>query len=161
MRWIVVQVKSQCEDLAIKNLEESGFTCFCPRLNFQKGSKVEKRPMFPGYIFVEIDLLDMPVWRTINSHRGAIRMLMLTSGCPGVLPVGLVEDLISRGDVFTDFNQVVKLVRGQKIQFTAGPLSGISGIVQWTNREKVALLVDLLGRETLVQSTTNLIAPIE
>lgn len=161
MRWIVVQVKSQCEDLAIKNLEESGFTCFCPRLNFQKGLKVEKRPMFPGYIFVEIDLLDMPVWRTINSHRGAIRMLMLTSGCPGTLPIGFIEALIERGDVFKDFNEVVNFVKGQKIHFTAGPLSGISGIVQWTNKERVLLLVDLLGREILVQSTTNLIAPTE
>jgi transcription antitermination factor NusG len=160
MRWIVVQVKSQCEDLTVENLEESGFRCFYPRLTVQRGAKVEKRPMFPGYIFVEIDLLDMPKWRTIKSHRGAIKMLMLTSGCPGVLPTGLVEAMIERGDLLADFNDVVKLVKGQKIRFTAGPLSGIHGVIQWTNKERVSLLVDLLGRETLVQSTTNLVSPI-
>lgn len=160
MRWIVVQVKSQCEDLAIKNLEESGFRCFCPRLSYQRGSKVERKPMFAGYIFVEIDLLDMPKWRTIKSHRGAIKMLMLTSGCPGVLPEGFVEGLIEQGDVLQNFNEVVKLAKGQKIRFTAGALSGIEGRVQWTHKERVGLLVDLLGRETLVQSTTNLVSPI-
>jgi transcriptional antiterminator RfaH len=161
MRWIAVQVKSHCEDLAIKNLEESGFTCFYPRLTLQRGSVVEKRPMFPGYIFVEIDLLDMPVWRTINSHRGVYKMMMYASGCPGMLPIGLVESMIARGDLLQDFNDVMKLVKGQKIRFTAGPLSGITGTIQWTQKQRVSLLIDLLGRETLVQSTTNLIALIE
>lgn len=161
MRWSVVQVKSQCEDLAIKNLEESGFRCFYPRLTLRKGLELEKRPMFPGYIFVEIDLLNMPVWRTINSHRGVYKMMMRASGCPGILPIGVAEEIIERGDLLQDFNDVVKLIRGQKILFTAGPLSGIHGTIQWTNKERVLLLVDLLGRETLVQSTINLISPVE
>ena len=160
MHWTVAQVKSQCEDLAVKNLEESGFTCFYPRLTLQRCLTVEKRPMFPGYIFVEVDLCDMPMWRTIKSHRGVIKMLMRNSGCPGTLPAGLVEEMIVRGDLLHDFNDVIKLVKGQKIRFTAGPLSGIEGRVQWTNKERVALLIDLLGRETLVQSTTNLVSPI-
>ena len=160
MRWSVVQVKSQCEELAIKNLEESGFIGFYPRLTLQKGSKTEKRPMFPGYIFVEIDLLDMPKWRTINSHRGVYKMMMRASGCPGILPIGLVEAMIERGDLLATFNDVVKLVKGQRIKFTSGPLCGLNGIIQWTNKERIALLVDLLGREILVQSTTNLISPV-
>lgn len=86
---------------------------------------------------------------------------MLASGCPGVLPVGFVEKLIQAGDLIQDFTEVVKLVKGQKILFTAGPLCGINGTVHWANKERVSLLVNLLGRETLVTTTANLIAPVE
>jgi transcriptional antiterminator RfaH len=161
MRWVVVQVKSKSEEAAIKNLKESGFNCFCPYLTTRRGTKINRRPMFTGYIFVEINLLDMPVWRTISSHRGVIKILMLTSGCPGTLPTGLVEGLIEQGDLLEDFNEVIKMTKGQKIRFTAGPLCGMNGIVHWTNRERIALLVDLLGLQTIVQSTTNLVTPIE
>lgn len=160
MHWIVVQVKPQQEEVAVKNLAESGFTCYCPQLTLRKGLKVVKQPMFTGYIFARIELEEMPVWRTINSHRGVLRMLMTSSGKPGLLPEGWVEELQTHEGEIKDFEQVVQLTRGQKIRFTAGPLNGIEGKVQWTNRERVGLLIDLLGRDTLVQSTINLVSPV-
>lgn len=161
MQWIVVQVKSQHEEVAIRNLEESGFKCFGPKLTLRKGDKSETVPMFRGYIFVEIEPEDMPFWRTIASHRGVLKILMLASGRPGYLPAGFVQALMDQGNRVEDLNVLMEYTKGQKITFTAGPLSGIDGIVHTTNRERVSLLVDLLGQDTIVQSTVHMIAPAE
>lgn len=161
MQWIVVQVKSQHEEVAIRNLEESGFTCYCPKLTLRRGNKTETIPMFRGYVFVEIEPADMPFWRTIASHRGVLRILMLTSGRPGYLPLGFVQQLVEQGNVVQDMSPLIEYQKGVKIKFTAGPLSGITGIVHSTNKERVALLVDLLGQDTIVQSTVHMIAPAE
>jgi transcription antitermination factor NusG len=161
MRWIVVRVKSQQIQIAIKNLEQSGFNCYCPYLNIQEKGKVTRTPMFSGYIFVEIDPKNINKWKKINSHRGVLRMLMSTSGYPGTLPIGFVETMMGRGETWLHLDRVIKLHKGQQIRFTAGQFSGIGGIVQWTNKERIALLINLLGQETVVQSTTNLVAPVE
>lgn len=160
MQWVVVQVKGQCEEQAVRNLEETGFTCHLPRLTLRKGIRTETKPMFKGYIFVQIEPEDMPLWRTINSHRGVIRILSNKSGKPKFLPVGLVEHMIELGDVVENITTLMEYHKGQKIRFTAGPLSGINGVVHWNNRERVALLVDLLGTDTIVQSTVHMIAPV-
>jgi transcription antitermination factor NusG len=159
MPWIVVQVKSQCEDYAIKNLEQSGFKCYCPKLTLQNDAKKIPVPMFRGYIFVEIDLANARAWKSISSHRGVYKMLGAASGMPALLPKGFVEALIDQGSFVEDLVKPVQYEKGQKIIFTVGPLSGISGIVHYSNKERVALLVELLGMHTIVQSTTRMIAP--
>ena len=161
MQWIVVQVKSQHEEVAVRNLEESGFTCYYPKLTLRSGQRSETIPMFRGYIFVEIEPGDMPFWRTIPSHRGVLRILMLASGRPGCLPIGFVPKLIEQGNIVQDMSPLIEYQKGVKIKFTAGPLSGITGVVHTTNRERVSLLVDLLGQDTIVQSTVHMIAPAE
>lgn len=160
MRWVVVQVKSQREDVAIKNLRETGFECYCPKLVKRTKRGDVQVPMFPGYIFAHVDLANMPLWRTIRSHQGVLKLLMQTCSDPGVLPLGWVEGLIERGPLVVDFEQIVNFTKGQKIRFTAGPLSGIEGKIHWTDKQRVALLIDLLGKDTIVYSTIQLIAPI-
>jgi transcriptional antiterminator RfaH len=159
MRWIVVQVKSQHEERAVRNLEETGFRCFFPKLLLQKGDKLEKRPMFVGYIFVEIEPEDMPMWRTIKHHRGVIQILGSKSGNPAYLPSGFVERMIESGDVVEDQGPSIKYAKGQKIKFTSGPFLGITGIVHWNNNQQVALLVDILGTNTIVQTSVHIISP--
>ncbi|MGD9671815.1 MAG: transcription termination/antitermination protein NusG, partial [Hyphomicrobiaceae bacterium] len=153
------QTKSGHEEVAVINLKESGFNVFCPHVQVRRARHHERRPMFLGYIFVEIDLLDVGKWRTIRSHRGVIKLLTFMSGCPAALPEGFVEALKGQGDLIQKFDDAVRFAKGQKILFTAGPLSGIEGRVQWTNKERISLLIDLLGRQRVVQTTTNFIAP--
>jgi len=160
MKWVVVQVKSQKEAEAIKNLKESGFNGYCPQISLRKGTKMETIPMFRGYIFVEIEPSDMPFWRTISSHRGVHRILMQSSEKPATLPDGFVEQLIETGNLVEDDTSLIEYKKGTKIKFTAGPLYGIHGIVHWSNKQRVTLLVDLLGTDTIVQSTVHIIAPV-
>lgn len=161
MKWIVVQTKSLCEFLAIRNLEESGFRCYCPRLALRTHDGLVLKPMFAGYIFAQIEPEDVGRWRKINSHRGVYKILASPSGHPAMLPDGLVEKLIAQGDAVEDLKPFAEFTKGQKIHFTTGPLQGINGIVHWSNKERVSLLVNLLGMDTIVQSSAHLLAPAE
>lgn len=160
MRWIVVMVKSQQEESALRNLMESGFHCYLPQLTLRKGRKTKLIPMFRGYLFVQVDPEDMPVWRTIGSHRGVIKILMRTNSLPAFLPDMFVPLLIEQGVREENTELVVEYKKGARIKFTTGPLVGILGIVHWSNKQRVSLLVDLLGTDTIVQSTVHMIAPI-
>lgn len=160
MRWVVAMVKSQQEDLALKNLRESGFECYLPQLTLRKGTKTTLIPMFRGYLFVHVNPLDMPVWRTIGSHRGVIKLIMRTDSSPAFLPDMFVPLLMEQGIREENTEQVVEYKKGEKIKFTTGPLYGIHGIVHWSNKQRVTLLVDLLGTDTIVQSTVHMIAPV-
>lgn len=161
MSWAVAQVKSQCEQQAAMNLTESGFQCFYPQLKVQAKRLVLIKPMFPGYIFVEVNPDQTPRWRSIGSHRGVYRLLMSSADRPSLLPNGWVEGMIQRGAITEMFDDVVSYTKDQLVEFQAGPLAGQAGRVQWTNNQRVALLTSLLGREILVYSTLNMLKPIE
>src|SRR3546814_4907858 len=68
-RWYVAQTQAQGEERARLNLERQGFRTYLPRYRRERRHArrrdVVQAPLFPGYIFIELDLEQSP-WRSIN-----------------------------------------------------------------------------------------------
>ena len=67
MNWYAVQTLPNRENLAVSHLERQGFDVWLPRIEriirHARQTKRVWRPLFPGYLFINLDL-EKARWRT-------------------------------------------------------------------------------------------------
>jgi transcription antitermination factor NusG len=156
-RWYVVQLKSGRERVAIHGLGEQGFTSYYPQMQVTRayhGSWREvAEPVFPLYLFLRSQP-DVQLWRSINNTRGVIRLLGNEQPC--ALPDREVEQLQLRekaGLLRHPRRRAIKA--GDMVEFRCGTFVGLTGICQWTRRERIAVLLKILGGDNVVISARD------
>ena len=104
--------------------------------------------MFPSHLFV---LVEGQQWRFLLSTFG-ISGVMLTGAEPAVVPDKEIIKLRKREneDGFIDLHDETFKV-GNRLRITTGSFEGRVGVCKGqTSRERVMVLLDLLGRKTTV-----------
>ncbi len=95
LNWYLVQCKPNAAQIAVRNLENQSFGTFLPlqEITKRRGKIFQRqiRPLFPGYLFVQIDP-DQGLWRQVNSTRGVSRLARLGAE-PSVMPNEIIEAL--------------------------------------------------------------------
>ncbi len=155
-RWFVVNTKPGAEKLAQTHLERQGFTVYLPRMI--KKLRHQRRPvapvevpLFPRYLFVQIDLA-VDAWHCINNTIGVARLVSF-----GKLPSAVSHRVIDEIRQREDEDGIVRLSRmhrfkqGDQVAIVEGALMDRTGIFQCeTDKERVIVLLNLLGREISV-----------
>ena len=84
LHWTVVATPQRKENYAKLNLERQGFAVYCPticpRIKHARSTTEVLRPMFPGYLFVQVSQ-DVHCWRPILSTKG-VRALIRSGNRP-------------------------------------------------------------------------------
>ncbi len=127
-----------------------------------RGNKKEvvKRKIFPGYIFVQMDLGDNP-----DEPNEAWEVVRYTPGVTGfvgtatkAVPLSADEEARMLGTLGITGSRETPKIKisfniGDMVQVTSGPFADFSGVVSETNPErgKVKVLVSIFGRETPVE----------
>ncbi len=154
--WYVAQTQANAEERARVNLERQGFPTYLPRYRRERRHarrrEVVRAPLFPGYIFVELDLMSAP-WRSINGTLGVIR-LICHGERPAALPEGVVEALTAReNEEGLVVLQPRSFRKGEALRIVSGALADCFGFFEkMADRDRVILLLDLLGRKVRVQA---------
>lgn len=158
-RWYVVQTQPRREEKALLHLRNQNFHAYLPRYRKTRrhARRVEKvlRPLFPGYLFVELDR-DSQAWRPINGTVGVAR-LVARGNEPQPVPEGIVDEILAReGDGGAVTLAPRTFEKGQKLRLTHGAMAEQVGLFEeMADDQRVVLLLDLLGREVRVT------APVE
>lgn len=152
IRDYVVQTKPCHEVIAKVSLEAKGFVTFLPtvREEIRTGRLREKRtstiaPLFPGYLFVSIDLADQ-TWRPITGAKGVRGILGRDVEHPTALPIGVLGELITRYEA-GEFNRgatVMRISAGDIVNISSGPFAGHSGICITSRAERIQVLLSSL-----------------
>ncbi|MGC2115668.1 MAG: transcriptional activator RfaH, partial [Pseudolabrys sp.] len=99
-QWYVVQTQANAENKAVAHLARQGFVTYLPRyLKRRRHARrvdVVAAPLFPRYLFVEIDMAAQR-WRSIYSTVGVSR-LVCNGEFPAAVPERVVELLRNRED---------------------------------------------------------------
>jgi transcriptional antiterminator RfaH len=158
-RWCVVQTKPREEEIAIAHLRRQGFDVFMPLLRERRRTESKIVPMFPGYVFVEIDPTALD-WMPIASTRGVKRLMTTRPEKPALLPRHWVEELRDRGvlDMFTD---ALSFRKGDRVEFIAGPFEGHTAVCQWTSELRIGVLFECMGRDVSVLCDPKILKPIQ
>ena len=116
-------------------------------------------PLFPRYLFVSVDM-SVQRWRSIYSTVGVSR-LVCNGDDPTPVPNGIVDGLKNREDA----NGLIKLDSrppfrvGETIRVLDGAFSSCLGLFEgMAERERIAILLDLLGRKVRVVLDADLVA---
>jgi transcriptional antiterminator RfaH len=162
-RWYVVQSQPNAEHKAIAHLQRQGFATYLPRYlkrrRHARRVEIVPAPLFPRYLFVSIDLTAQR-WRSIFSTVGVSRII-----CNGELPTPVPHEVIGslrmREDAsgFVRMDRLPKFQAGDKIRLLDGAFADCLGLYEgMKDRDRIAILLDLLGRKVRVTVTAVNIA---
>ena len=147
-KWLVVQIKPNSYDLAIRNLERQGAETFLPKMNTTIKTKtkfVNKDVLvFPGYVFIGIDLRYF-YWTKINSTYGVSKLLSFNNK-PYEIPIDLILTLKNRYK--NNINPVINenLKKGDTIKFNNGPLVDLVASIESIDaKHRIYALLKVLG----------------
>ena len=149
-KWCVLAVKPQKERFVEQQLVHSGFCIAVPRyvkyIRHARSVKRVRAPLFPGYIFIELDR-DTSSWREVNWVSGAIG-LILADGKPSALAIDFVDSFIANmdGDGVVKFAQTLEI--GDRVQAIGGPFDRMKGrLIEMSDQDRVTVLFDSIDRK--------------
>lgn len=170
LRWHVGQINAGLDITVRRGLKREGFeddgrAVFSPSYRLQK--KLFGRDtgdVFPGYIFLKLDLDDADfVWQKAKRIRG-IQRLLPGDGEPGALPDGFVEEMIRATDA-GEFNPLTaeqlvrKYVPGDFIEVARGPFAGYAGELVRYRKGSMRIMLALLGGRREVTIPASQVLP--
>ena len=162
-RWYVVQTQVNCEAKAAQNLLRQRFDIYLPRYLKRRrhARKIDfaAKPLFPRYLFVAIDVVTQR-WRSVQSTQGVSR-LVCNGEEPAALPNGVLSALKAREDDrgFVRMEAKPAFTPGDKVRVLAGAFMDCAGLFDGIgDHDRVAILLDLLGRKVRVHLDADLVA---
>ena len=162
-RWYVAHTHPHAEAKATAHLNRQGFETYFPR--YLKRRRHARRvetvavPLFPRYLFVAVDL-SVQRWRSIYSTIGVTR-LVCNGDDPTAVSDGIVEALKRREDAdgFVKLDFRTPFRAGDKVRVLDGAFTSCLGLFEgMAERERIAILLDLLGRKVRVVLDADLIS---
>lgn len=154
-RWFCVYTDPNAEPTVAAGIIETGFVAYLPRIvkRQKRYGRIETilRPAFPRYVLAALDLACDP-WGLVLRVRGVKRFLTAPSGLPVALRDGEVERLQRLGrasDGAIDEDEPA-IHPGEQARALAGPLEGFAGICQWSDAQRVGMLMSMFGRNCAV-----------
>ena len=154
-RWCVVQTHVHSEAKAAAHLLRQGYDIYLPRYLKRRrhARRVENvpAPLFPRYLFVGLDQATAR-WRSIQSTQG-VSHLICNSNEPALLPDSVITELRKREDDngYIRLNPQPLYARGDKVRVVDGVFGESFGLFEgMADRDRVAILLDLLGRKVRV-----------
>jgi len=161
-RWFVVQTRAHSENKASQHLVRQGFDTYLPRYLKRRrhARKIDTvaTPLFPRYLFVAIDT-QAQRWHPIQSTVGVLRMVK-NGNEPVAVAENIIDGLRRREDVngFVKLNHAPSFSAGDKIRVASGAFTDALGLFEGLgDHERVAILLDLLGRKVRVMLDADMV----
>jgi transcription antitermination factor NusG len=159
-RWFVARVLHRREASAQFNLHRQGYRSFAPRvrrtIRHARTMRNVIAPLFPGYIFVILDLSVAP-WRCVNSTIGVASLIMGVEQ-PMPVPPGVVEALVAATSSGT-VRLVGDLEIGQKLRILSGPFADtLCRLAELDDKGRVRVLFEFMGAEVSPRLDRSLVA---
>lgn len=154
MHWYLIHTKPRQEKSALQNLKQQDYVCYLPILPTEKlrqsGLKVFDEPLFPRYLFIQLDKGDsVKSWGPIRSTKGVSRLVSF-----GIEPAKVDDrliDLLKSHEVRAKSEPQRLFSPGERVRLTEGAFAGIEGIYQMTDGEsRVMVLIELLSKSVQI-----------
>lgn len=146
--WLVIQIKPNSYNLALRNLERQGFQTFFPKIKITKNKDnkfYDKEVLlFPGYGFVGVDLNNSD-WIKINSTHGVSKLLTFNDK-PCEIHLDLLLAFKNRYEDNVDSITHEKLKKGDIIKFNNGPFADLFANIESVDKKhRIYVLLNVMG----------------
>jgi transcription elongation factor/antiterminator RfaH len=158
-QWYVVYSKTRKEQQAQFHLARKGIESFFPRLHLPSSVEGARRivPLFPNYLFVRLDLASESHYVTWSP---GVKRFVSFSDAPLPLEASIIAFLKENADGEGVISARSQLQRGQHVEISAGPFSGLAAIIQDPPDAKgrVKVLLKLMSRHITVKLGVEVLA---
>jgi transcription antitermination factor NusG len=160
LKWFVLHVRVNQEKKTAQRLASSEVEYFLPcyqSLRQWKDRRVMlEMPLFPGYVFVCMDLADRMKVLTLPNVVG----LLGSRTSPSIVSPEEI-DRIRRGVEFGNAAPHSAFAVGQRVLITDGALQGMSGcLLRGGNNTRVVISIDSIARSFVVDVDISSLEPI-
>lgn len=147
--WTAVHTKPRCEKVVLQHCWTHQIPVYLPlrrrAKRYQRRNVVTYLPMFPGYIFVQLDSERKSL--LLRSNR-VVHILSVDEPAEEQLvrELNALRELELTGEE-TEVMVQPEIVEGRPVRVTSGPMKGVTGIVS-RRRDKIRVTVniELLGQ---------------
>jgi transcriptional antiterminator RfaH len=149
MNWYAVQTQPNRENMAVAHLQRQGFDVWlpcCERIvRHSRQVKRVRRPLFPGYLFINLDL-ETARWRAINGTTGVQNIV-----CFGKQPSAVDFEFITALKASESLDGFIEtgndnLKLGQEVEILSGPMAGqIGKLLSLDAGSRATILLQMLG----------------
>lgn len=158
LSWYLAQFKPNSHKIAKHNLDQQGFRTFLPlqeeTYRWRGRFLTEKRPLFPGYIFLSFDVQE-GAWRAVRSTQGITRLVSLGAG-PTAVPTQAVSQLMLRCDHDGNLLPPRILKKGDAVTLTKGPFAGFAATIEdMAPERRIWLLLEMMGQNMRVATLAS------
>jgi len=162
-RWYAVHTRPHHEVTAARQLLQQGFEAFLPlhwkTVRHARCFRDVKAAFFPRYLFTRLDLTRQR-WRAVNGTFG-VASLVMEGERPMPVPHGVVEDLAALADREGILQLGPALRIGQRVRVLSGPFADRVGELRSLGeRDRVQVLLDVLGGQVSVSASSRVLAPV-
>ena len=154
--WFAVYTKARHEKKASRALAEKNVETFLPAREIVSRWKDRKKkvlmPLFPGYLFVNIDPSDR---YTVLNTNGVVRILG-NNGVPVPVPLEEIEATKRLIETGLKYEPLPYSIVGKEVEVVRGPLEGTKGgILRTKGAYSLILSVHLIRRSVSVEVDLN------
>lgn len=163
--WYCLRTRRKQEHVAAAHVRILGdVAVFCPRIRFRRATKTGAiwvtEALFPGYFFAHFSLREMlPL---VRSAHGVSTVVRFGEFYPEVAD-SIIEELRVETEDRVIGESVPPLAPGDRVRLVVGALAGLEAVVTHVlpGNERVRLLLEFLGRETVAEAPTEHLVPGE
>lgn len=158
--WFALHVRSNCERLVSRHLEDKGYEAFVPTYRAQRrwSDRVKQLdvPLFPGYVFCRLDPANRVPVLTVP---GVVQIVG-----QGKMPAAIAEAEIEAIKQILTSNLPYlpwsSLAPGQQIVVEQGPLAGVQGVLLETQEpHRLIVSITMLQRSVAVEVNAAWVRP--
>lgn len=153
-----MHTRSRHEDRVLTGLAKKSYHVFLPKMEVWSKRKDRRQrillPMFPGYLFVELPVLDNNAKLDVLKTFGVVRILGNPKGSePIPVPDAKIDAIRRIAESRIEVQQLHYPKVGQLARIVDGPFAGIEGIVTKTDyeRELFVITIELLQRSVAIR----------
>ena len=160
--WFCIQTKPGKHFIAASVIHHRfQFPVHCPmRVVRRTRTEIVREQLFPGYLFVQFDVAD-DRWVSLKWQPGVQKLLTTPSYRPLALPAGFVSDLLKHRE-FEAPRATAPVIRvGDRVELNDQRMAGQQGIVNLSARERVEVLMQIMGGTVRVIVNANDLVVLE
>jgi len=162
-QWYAIYTRSRHEKVVYELLNDKGIQTFLPlRVLLSQWKDRKKKiesPLFPGYLFTRINILDD--FTKVITSKGVVKILG-TNGTPIPIPTDEIDSVKTLLKSGLKYDPYPFLKSGMKVQVIRGPLQGIIGkINERLGKYKLLISIELIKRSISVEIDVKDVEPIE
>lgn len=162
--WYVVMTKPKLEEQARQQLERQGYDVYLPRhfawRRLRGNWDCAVSPLFPRYLFIKEGFAGQslgPVRSTLGVS-GIVRFGALLATAPDDVVAALRDLEALRSQAPPGLESVLR--PGVQVVFESGPFCGLEAVVEASAKDRVNLLLSLLGKTTRVSCSPAALRPV-
>ena len=153
--WFCLRTQPKHEHIAAAHLkQDADIAVYLPRIRFKRATRRGPvwftEALFPNYLFAQFDLA--ACLRRVCHARGVRGVVHFGNRWP-IVPEAVIAEL--RATVGADHVHVIheELRPGETVQIAGGVFHGLRAVITrvMPSRERVAVLLEFLGRQTSVE----------